>query len=263
MDAFYRPTPTCPTSRSTYGTKQIVPTTREANCTLDELLGNETDLPIHEHATDTHGATLVNFGLFDLVGKSLTPRIRDLGKITMLRVDDPNTTNTLYPHTGPLLADRWNEDLIAGTWDDMLRMVVVALAAAWWRLPGVVHRVQRDAGQPGPVGSGVRQDLPQGSGRLAADQGEVLRSRGGSGATNKPSISAHSAKRRSHRAPGRASTRVLHDSFVTDTPKSERRAQDDAASPVRRGRASRRRRGWPFRQPGRLPRSLHGRWSTG
>ncbi|MFB9682110.1 Tn3 family transposase [Streptosporangium vulgare] len=107
---------------STYGTKQIVPTTREANYTLDELLGNETDLPIHEHATDTHGATLVNFGLFDLVGKALTPRIRDLGKITMQRVDNPTATNALYPHAGPLLADRWNEDLIRATWDDMLRM---------------------------------------------------------------------------------------------------------------------------------------------
>ncbi|MFI6538020.1 Tn3 family transposase [Nonomuraea sp. NPDC050547] len=58
---------------SPYGTKQIVPTTREGHCTLDEMLGNATDLPIHEHATDTHGATLVNFGLFDLVGKVLTP----------------------------------------------------------------------------------------------------------------------------------------------------------------------------------------------
>ncbi|WP_250904995.1 Tn3 family transposase [Nonomuraea sp. NEAU-A123] len=107
---------------STYGTKQIVPTTREGHYTLDELLGNETDLPIHEHATDTHGATLVNFGLFDLVGKILTPRMRDLGRITMLRVDTPAATNALYPHAGPLLADRWNEDLIHECYSDLLRM---------------------------------------------------------------------------------------------------------------------------------------------
>jgi TnpA family transposase len=37
---------------------------------LDEILGNATDLPITEHATDTHGVTLVNFGLFDLLGCS-------------------------------------------------------------------------------------------------------------------------------------------------------------------------------------------------
>ena len=42
---------------STYGTKIIVPTAREAHFALDEFLGNATDLPITEHATDTHGAT--------------------------------------------------------------------------------------------------------------------------------------------------------------------------------------------------------------
>lgn len=68
---------------STYGTKVIVATHREAHYVLDELLGNATDLPITEHATDTHGVTLVNFALFDLVGLQLSPRIRDLGKITL------------------------------------------------------------------------------------------------------------------------------------------------------------------------------------
>jgi TnpA family transposase len=64
----------------------------------------------------------VNFGLFDLVGKSLTPRIRDLGKMTLVRGDSPAATNALYPHAGPLLADRWNEDLVADCWGDLLRM---------------------------------------------------------------------------------------------------------------------------------------------
>jgi TnpA family transposase len=107
---------------STYGTKQMVPTHREGHYTLDELLGNATDLPIREHATDTHGATLVNFGLFDLVGKALTPRIRDLGKITLVRDDSPTATNARYRHAGPLLADRFNEDLVAACWSDLLRM---------------------------------------------------------------------------------------------------------------------------------------------
>jgi TnpA family transposase len=63
---------------STYGTKIIVPTAREAHFVLDDFLGNATDLPIAEHATDTHSATLITFALFDLVGKALTPRMRDL-----------------------------------------------------------------------------------------------------------------------------------------------------------------------------------------
>ena len=70
---------------ATYGTKIIVATHREAHYVLDEILGNATDLPITEHATDTHGVTLVNFGLFDLLGMQLSPRIRDLGKITLYR----------------------------------------------------------------------------------------------------------------------------------------------------------------------------------
>ena len=70
---------------ATYGTKVIVATRREAHYVLDEILGNATDLPITEHATDTHGVTLVNFGLFDLLGLQLSPRIRDLGRITLYR----------------------------------------------------------------------------------------------------------------------------------------------------------------------------------
>lgn len=72
-------------THATYGTKVIVATKREAHYVLDEILGNATDLPITEHATDTHGVTLVNFGLFDLLGMQLSPRIRDLGRITLYR----------------------------------------------------------------------------------------------------------------------------------------------------------------------------------
>jgi TnpA family transposase len=107
---------------STYGTKVIVPTQREAHYVLDDLLGNATDLPIQVHATDTHGVTLINFALFDLVGKQLSPRIRDLGKITLVRDETPTEITRRYPHAGGLLSARWNEDLVAGCWGDLLRM---------------------------------------------------------------------------------------------------------------------------------------------
>jgi TnpA family transposase len=107
---------------STYGTKVIIPTTREAHYVLDDLLGNATDLPIREQATDTHGVTLVNFALFDLVGMQLSPRIRDLGNITMVRNDTPTVTSQRYRHAGPLLTARWNEGLVRDCWDDLLRM---------------------------------------------------------------------------------------------------------------------------------------------
>jgi TnpA family transposase len=106
---------------STYGTKILIPTQREAQFVLDELLGNATDLPIVEHATDTHGVTLINFALFDLVGKLLSPRIRDLGKITLVRDDTPTEIAKKYPHAGPLLGARWNEPLVADCWSDLLR----------------------------------------------------------------------------------------------------------------------------------------------
>jgi flagellar biosynthesis GTPase FlhF len=77
---------------ATYGTKVIVATKREAHYVLDEILNSAPDLPITEHATDTHGVTLVNFGLIDLLGMQLSPRIRDLGRITLYRPGPAETS---------------------------------------------------------------------------------------------------------------------------------------------------------------------------
>ena len=107
---------------STYGTKIIVATDREAHYVLDEILGNATDLPITEHATDTHGVTLVNFALFDLLGKTLSPRIRNLSRIVLHRMGPRRDYLTRFPHAGPLLTGVANQDLIAEQWDDMLRL---------------------------------------------------------------------------------------------------------------------------------------------
>ena len=88
---------------------------------LDGILGNQTDLPVTEHATDTHGATLANFVLFDLVGLQLSPRIRDLGKITLYRTGPRAEFAARYPSACKLLTRRLNEDLITDMWDDLLR----------------------------------------------------------------------------------------------------------------------------------------------
>ena len=107
---------------STFGTQVIVATAPESHYVLDGILGNDTDLPVTEHATDTHGATLANFALFDLVGKQLSPRIRDLGKITLYRSGPKADFVDRYPCAGPLLTRRLNTELIAATWDDLLRV---------------------------------------------------------------------------------------------------------------------------------------------
>src|SRR6266571_5677063 len=107
---------------STFDTKVIAATAPESPYVLDGILGNQTDLLITEHATDTHGATLANFALFDLVGLQLSPRIRDLGKITLYRTGARAEFTARYPSAGHLLTRRLNEKLITGMWDDLLRV---------------------------------------------------------------------------------------------------------------------------------------------
>ncbi len=107
---------------STFDTKVIVATAPESHYVLDGILGNQTDLLPTEHATDTHGATLANFALFDLLGLQLSPRIRDLGKITLYRTGPRAEFASRYPSAGHLLTRRLNEDLITDMWDDLLRV---------------------------------------------------------------------------------------------------------------------------------------------
>ncbi len=70
----------------------------------------------------TRTGLLVNFGLFDLLGLQLSPRIRDLGKITLHRTGSRAQVEALYPHTGPLLTRKLNTDLIAEHYGDLLRL---------------------------------------------------------------------------------------------------------------------------------------------
>jgi TnpA family transposase len=65
---------------------------------------------------------LVNFGLIDLLGLQLSPRNRELGKITLYRDGSHAAATTRLPHTGPLLTRRLNTDLIAEPYDDLLRL---------------------------------------------------------------------------------------------------------------------------------------------
>jgi len=75
---------------SQYGQKVIPSTTRDATYVLDGILDNETDLTILEHTTDTAGYTEVIFALFDLLGLSFAPRIRDVGDQQLYRLKRRN-----------------------------------------------------------------------------------------------------------------------------------------------------------------------------
>ena len=103
---------------SQYGTKVIPATVRDATYVLDEIVDNETELPLLEHTTDTAGYTEIVFALFDLLGLQFSPRIRDLGDHRLFRLDRQKR----HPHLGPLLKGRINRDGILRHWDDLLRL---------------------------------------------------------------------------------------------------------------------------------------------
>jgi len=106
---------------STFGTQIIVSTERDATFTLDEILGNTTELPLLEHTTDSHGQTLATFAMFDLVDKRLSPRI---AKLTEKQLYRPRTAShyKAWPLAGPLLKHHAQIDLIDAQWDDLLRI---------------------------------------------------------------------------------------------------------------------------------------------
>ena len=56
-----------------FGSRVIAATERDATYVLDEILGNETELEILAHTTDTAGYTNLVFALFDLLGLEFTP----------------------------------------------------------------------------------------------------------------------------------------------------------------------------------------------
>lgn len=106
---------------STYGTQIIVSTERDATFTLDEILGNTTELPIVEHTTDSHGQTLATFALFDLTGFRLSPRIAKLIEAPLWRSHPPSHYQR-WALAGPLLQHHAQVDAIAEHWDDLVRI---------------------------------------------------------------------------------------------------------------------------------------------
>lgn len=108
---------------STFGTQIIVSTERDATFTLDEILGNTTELPLLEHTTDSHGQTLATFAMFDLVDRRLSPRIAKLTEKQLYRPRAPSHY-AAWPLAGPLLEHHAQIDVIDANWDDLLRIGV-------------------------------------------------------------------------------------------------------------------------------------------
>jgi TnpA family transposase len=122
---------------SQYGTKVIPATVRDATYVLDEILDNETELPILEHTTDTAGYTEIVFALFDLLGLQFSPRIRDLGDQRLFRLDRQKR----HPQLAALLRGRINRDRILRNWDDLLR-VAGSLKRGWVTASLLIGKLQ-------------------------------------------------------------------------------------------------------------------------
>jgi TnpA family transposase len=104
---------------SQYGSKPVIITARDATYVLDAILGNETELAILEHTTDTAGATEIIFALFDLLGLRFTPRLRDIGSRRLYRCGAIDLQN--YPRLQPHMKGRINRQRVLDWWDEMLR----------------------------------------------------------------------------------------------------------------------------------------------
>jgi TnpA family transposase len=122
---------------SQYGTKVIPATVRDATYVLDEILDNETELPIVEHTTDTAGYTEIVFALFDLLGLQFSPRLRDLGDQHLYRID----RNKKYKHIKFRLKGRINADRILRRWDDLLRLAG-SLKLGWVTASLLISKLQ-------------------------------------------------------------------------------------------------------------------------
>lgn len=105
---------------SQYGSKPVIITERDATYVLDAILGNETELALLEHTTDTAGATEMIFALFDLLGLRFTPRLRDIGKRRLYRSGTIGLENC--PRLRPAIKGRINRQRVVDWWDEMLRV---------------------------------------------------------------------------------------------------------------------------------------------
>ncbi|MDQ7027706.1 MAG: Tn3 family transposase [Anaerolineae bacterium] len=103
---------------SPFFTQVISTRVREAPYMLNGLLHHETQLDIHQHATDTKGFTDHVFALYNLLGFRFAPRIRGFSKLKLY----PIKHKKYYPTLKPMLGARINTRLVYEDWLDMLHI---------------------------------------------------------------------------------------------------------------------------------------------
>ena len=103
---------------ASFFSRMIQASESEAPYVLDGLLHNESSVVIHEHATDTAGATETTFSMFHSFGYRLIPRIRNLGS-RRLYVISPSEE---YKPLDALIAGKAKMEVIEQHWDEVLRL---------------------------------------------------------------------------------------------------------------------------------------------
>lgn len=72
-------------------------TDRDSPYVMDGVLYNESDLVIEEHYVDSHGYTEINYAGFAMIGKKLSPRIRNVQTQRLYRIDENLDYGSLTP----------------------------------------------------------------------------------------------------------------------------------------------------------------------
>lgn len=119
-----------------YGSRSVPSTIRDATYVLDEILGNETDLEIIEHTTDTGGYTDIIFALFDLLGLFFSPRLRDLTNQSLCRIKGMDLK---YPSLK--FTSNFRPEYVRARWDDLLR-VAATLKSGWVTSSLLISKLQ-------------------------------------------------------------------------------------------------------------------------
>lgn len=105
--------------QSQWRCKPIPSQVRDATYVLDGMLDNETELPLHEHTTDTAGYTEMVFAFFDGLSFLFSPRIKDIKDQSIYRIDN----GIQYKHLNDVLKGTINIKIILEQWDNYLRVV--------------------------------------------------------------------------------------------------------------------------------------------
>lgn len=92
---------------------------RDAAYVLDRIFNIQSELPIHEHFTDTHGSTLVTFALAYLCRVEFCPRIKLIHEQNLYFPPGMNVEGPLKFH----FEGSVDVELIKRHWDDVLRIL--------------------------------------------------------------------------------------------------------------------------------------------